>query len=54
MLFSILQRIFKAWPKILNASTKLPNIYPNYPEMLEKLFKYTMDEKDLDMKDKYR
>lgn len=54
MLFAILTSLLRCWPKIDNAGVKLPHIYSNYPELLEKLFKYAMDEKDLETKSKYR
>lgn len=36
-----------------NISTKIPEIHPNYPELLEKLFKYTLNEKDIELSQKY-
>lgn len=50
MIFDSLQRLTSCCPKIADASVKLPHFYPGYPYLLEKLFKYAMDEKDLHVK----
>jgi hypothetical protein len=53
MIFSILENMLDCWPKIENACTKLPFVYPEYPELLDKLFKYSIDEKDIELREKY-
>lgn len=53
MVFSILQRILKCWPKLKVITEKIINIYPDYPELLDKLFKYCLNEKDVEIKQKY-
>jgi hypothetical protein len=50
MIFDSLQRIVSCCPKIADATVKLPHFYPGYPYLLEKLFKYAMDEKDMQTK----
>lgn len=32
---------------------KVTNIYPSYPELLDKFFKYTLNEKDIETHQKY-
>lgn len=53
MIFDCLQKVAFCCPKISDASVKLPHFYPGYPYLLEKLFKYALDEKDLTVKGKY-
>jgi hypothetical protein len=36
-----------------NAATSLPLIYPEYNELFEKLIKYSIDEKDIELKQKF-
>lgn len=36
----------------VNAATALPLIYPEYNELFEKLIKYSIDEKDIELKQK--
>ncbi len=53
MLFSILNRILKCFPVFPNAATPLPLIYPEYNDLFEKVIKYAIDEKDVELKQKY-
>lgn len=53
MIFDCLQKVAFCCPKISDASVKLPHFYPGYPYLLERLFKYALDEKDLTVKEKY-
>jgi hypothetical protein len=53
MIFDCLQKVAHCCPKISDASVKLPHFYPGYPYLLEKLFKYALDEKDPTVKEKY-
>lgn len=53
MVFDCLQHVAACCPQIANASVKLPLFYPAYPYLLEKLFKYALDEKDSSLRDKY-
>lgn len=53
MVFSILEKIVRCWPQVNTISEKLPNIYPAFPDLLEKLFKYALNEKDIENKHKY-
>lgn len=50
MIFDCLLKVAAICPKIANASVKLPLFYPGYPYLLEKLFKYALDEKDPSVK----
>ena len=43
MIFDSLLKMVKCCPKIEHAATKLLDYYPNYPALLEKLFKYALD-----------
>jgi len=52
MLFSILNNCLKFFPIFANAATQLPLIYPDYNSLFEKLIKYAMDEKDVELKQK--
>lgn len=54
MIFDILGRCFSICPKIPDVTTKLPTFYPNYPQLMDTLIKYAMDEKDLETREKYR
>ena len=47
MIFDSLAKLTVCCPKIESAATKLLDFYPNYPSLLELLFKYALDEKDL-------
>ena len=53
LLFDTLKATFKCCEVIGSAAHKLPNFYPDYPRFLEKMFKYAMDEKDLETREKY-
>ena len=53
MVFDSLKKIVEACPKIENAAVKLLTFYPNYPSLLEKIFKYALDEKDMETRNKY-
>ena len=50
MIFDTLEKATECCPKLLNYTDKLSNFYPKYPFLLEKLFKYAMDEKDQGLK----
>lgn len=43
MVFDSFKRVISCCPKIDNILTKLPEFYPGYPMLLEKLFKYALD-----------
>lgn len=47
MVFDCFVKVMKCCPKIEHAATKLLDFYPGYPSLLEKLFKYALDERDL-------
>lgn len=53
MVFEGLKRLIDFCPKIENAASKLLTFYPNYPSLLEKIFKYALDEKDMETRTKY-
>lgn len=48
-----LTRSVELFPICPTAATQLPNHYLNYPTLLEKLFKYALDEKDPDTRNRY-
>ncbi len=52
MLFSILENVLKCFPIFANAATSLPLIYPEYNELFEKMIKYAIDEKGIELKQK--
>jgi hypothetical protein len=47
MVFDTFLKVVGCCPKISEILTKLSDFYPGYPMLLEKLFKYALDEKDL-------
>lgn len=53
MLFSILSNILKCFPIFKNAITALPFIYPDYNGLFTRIIKYSIDEKDVELKQKY-
>ena len=53
MLFSILDNVLKCFPVFANAATSLPYIYPEYNDLFEKLIRYAIDEKDVELKQKF-
>ena len=53
MIFNILEKIVNCWPKVKTITEKLPNVYPNFPDLLDKLFKYCLNEKDRENKQLY-
>jgi hypothetical protein len=53
MIFDSLEKAIGCCPKLTSYTQKLPYFYPKYPFLLEKLFKYAMDEKDQGLKEKY-
>lgn len=52
-IFKILENISISWPKILKITDKIPQIYSDFPELLEKLFKYCLNERDSETKQRY-
>ena len=54
MVFDAFLGLIKCCPKIPDVLTKLPHFYPTYPMLLEKLFKYALDEKDIETRERYR
>lgn len=53
MVFDIFLRVVECCPKIEHAGVKLLDFYPNYPTLLETLFKYSLDEKDIESRTRY-
>jgi hypothetical protein len=51
---AIISKIFEMFPVATNAMTKLPMHYPDYPSLLTKLFKYCLNEKDVESKQKLK
>ena len=48
-----MHQLLKTWPKVKSITEKVGHIYPDYPELLDKLFKYCLNEKDVETKQKY-
>lgn len=53
LMFDVLGNIVAVWPKTQSLLTSYPSLYPNYPELLEKLFKYSLNERDVETKQQY-
>ena len=50
----MLENIVHVWPVAKSVTEKMPHIYPAYGDLLEKLFKYALNEKDIEIRQKYR
>ena len=53
MVFDSLEKMIMMCPKIENAATKLLDYYREYPSLLQKVFKYALDEKDMETRQRY-
>jgi hypothetical protein len=52
--FGILENIVKGWPLVKSVKDgRLGSVYPNFPDLLDKLFKYALNERDVEIKLKY-
>lgn len=47
MIFSILNRLLKCFSVLKTVTDKIPNIYANYPDLVDLFVKYTLNEKDV-------
>jgi hypothetical protein len=43
MVFDIFENVTLAWPKIGRVTDPMPSVYPDFPDLLEKLFKYSLN-----------
>jgi len=53
LVLGALNRCFELFPVCESRLSQLPYHYPDYPDLLEKLFKYSLNEKDADTRNRY-